>query len=271
MTAILAIDYYYRIIVISDCRVTWSPQPPRIQDNLQKVYPLGPTGVFGFSGGIAAAKAVVRQMVANLKNKPLPPSAVEIAQDISACARDAYSKLPSIDKIDLQLMYVAADYGNEALRAKNVKFARNVLVKMEAPDFEPVEQSDYVALGYAVKYPSDTIRQDRDSMLRYGLDPLGQRFQIGVSIGAHGEGLATISGDPVGGLFTVGIVDLAGVRWSSYSYPGQAELRIEGGRFVQYDLVDGRRIPLKTLLEFDPRNPESGSMVFNTPSSRPSE
>ena len=101
-------------------------------------------------------------------------------------------------------------------------------------------------------------------MLNYGLDPLGKKFQIGISIGAFGDGLAKIAGDPVGGLFSVGIVNAHGVGWSSYSIGDQVKLEIENGTFVQYDLQDGRRIPLKAIWDFDARRPNAGKMAFET-------
>ena len=56
MTAILAIDFYYQIVVIADCRASWQCGRHMSQDNLQKAYPFGPTGVLGFSGDIYPPK-----------------------------------------------------------------------------------------------------------------------------------------------------------------------------------------------------------------------
>jgi len=264
MTAILAIDGFYQIMVVADCRVTWLTTPPKLQDNLQKVYPLGPTGVIGFAGGVAAAKAIFNDVRKETSSRSLPSTARDIVNDIAAWARTRYSQLSQRDKIDLELMYVASDYGRVTLVTSNVTFAKNILVKFVSPNFEPAFQTDFVALGYAKQYPADVIRKNMEGMLSLGLDPVGQKMLIGSSIGVYGEGLAKIAGDPVGGLFCIGIVSARGVGWSSYSIGDQVKLEIENGTFVQYDLKDGRRIPLKTIWDFDARRPDAGNLAFKT-------
>jgi len=265
MTAILAIDYYYQIIVIADCRVTWLTNPPKLQDNLQKVYPFGPTGVIGFAGGIAAAKAIVNSINQEAPLKGLPSTANEIVSDIANWAKDTYVKLPKSDQIYLELMYAAADYGQITLAAPNVVFAKNILAKYTSPAFEPQLQPDILALGYANQYSPEIIRENRDNMLNLGLDPFGRKFQMGITIGTYGEGLAKIAGDPVGGLFSVGVITARGVGWFSYSYGDRVELKIENGQFVQYDRQAGKRVPLKAIWDFDARRPDSGNLVFRTP------
>jgi len=266
MTAVLAINYHYQIIVIADCRVTWLTTPPKLQDNLQKVYPLGPTGVLGFAGSVVAAKAFANYVRKANPNKNLPPTALGIVDDITVWARESYSELPQRDRTSLELMYAAADYGRVTLVASNVIFAENILAKFVSPNFEPEFQSDFVALGYAVKYPADVIRKNRDNMLSLGLDPFGQKFQVGITIGGYGEELAKISGNTVGGLFSVGIINARGVGWSAYSIGDQVKLEIEDGAFIQYDLKDGRRVPLKTIWDFDARRPEVGKLTFESDS-----
>lgn len=267
MTAILAVDYHYQIIVIADCRVTWLTNPPKLQDNLQKVYPFGPTGVVGFAGGIAAAKAIINKINQEAPRKSLPSSAKEIVSDIASWATDAYSRLIRSDQIPLELMYAVVDYGEVTLATPNAVFANNILAKFSAPDFEPKMQSDFLALGYANQYPASTIITNRNNMLQLGLEPLGLQFQVGISIGAYGEGMAKIAGDPVGGLFSVGVITARGVGWYPYSYGDQVELKIEDGTYVQYDLKNGKRVPLKAIWDFDARRPDAGSAVFHTPGS----
>lgn len=265
MTAILAIDFHYQIVVIADCRVSWSPEVYDPQDNLQKVYPLGPTGIFGFSGSVPAARSVANAIKTRFAGKPLPPSAANILSYIATCARDAYARLPATERGPLQLMYVAPDYGGVTLAASNVTFARNIMVKMEHPTFTPVAQEDAVRLGYAKKYPMDVLRLNRNNLLNLGLEPLGHAFQIGVCIGAFAPSLAAFAPKKVGGLFTIGVATARGVSWYPYGPADGYEMAIEQGHFVQIDHNTDRRVTLQTIFDFDPRNPAAGNLMFETP------
>lgn len=265
MTAILAIDFMYQIIVIADCRVSWDPPVFRPQDNLQKVYPVGPTGVFGFSGSVQAAKAVVTEFIQRAGDTPLPPSAADIVSDIAESARESYSRLPRDQRGNLELMYVAPDYGNITLEADNVTFARNLMIRMESPKFLPTAQSDAVRLGYAREYPMDILRENRNGLLNYGLSEDGRRFQVGIAIGAFAPTLARYAPHQVGGLFTIGVASARGVGWWPYGPVGGLELVIEDGGFVQVDHNDGRRVKLERIVEFDPSKPDAGNLVFQTP------
>ena len=68
MTAVLAIDFFYKIIVIANCRVSWKGGSYKPQDNLQKIYPFGPTGVLAFSGDLRPAKIVLKKFVRKPQN-----------------------------------------------------------------------------------------------------------------------------------------------------------------------------------------------------------
>lgn len=264
MTAILAIDFIYQIVVISDCRVSWQGGNYRPQDNLQKIYPVGPTGILGFSGDVYCAKIILRAIKNKASNKPLPPSAQIIAEDISKWARESYSEIPTIMQKYVEFMFVASDYGNISLVTENVIFAKSILIKMVSPHFNPTFERDAIRLGYSVNYPIDNIILNRDNMLDLGLSPEGERFKVGIMIGTFAQTLASYSPSQVGGMFSVGIIDPRGVRWFPYSI-GDLELKIEGGKFVQYNHYDGRRIPLKVLWNFDPGKPEAGNLMFTPP------
>ena len=255
----------YQIIVIADCRVSWDPPAFQPQDNLQKVYPVGPTGIFGFSGSIQAAKAVVAEFIQRAAGKPLPPSAADILSDISESARDSYSRLPQTHRGHLELMYVAPDYGNVTMVADNVTFARNLMVRMESPRFLPTPQADAVRLGYAREWPMDNLRQNRNGLLNKGLTPDGRRFQVGLAVGAFAPVLARYAPHQVGGLFTIGVATARGVGWWPYGPVAGLEMVIEEGAFVQVDHNDGRRIPLQSIVEFDPTRPDAGNLIFKTP------
>ncbi len=253
-------------MVISDCRVSWSTSLVRLQDNLQKVYPCGPTGVIAFAGGITAAKAIFRHINQEVPKKRLPPSARDIAIDIADWAKQAYAKLPTRDQVKVELMYAAADYRQVTSIASNVVFAENILSKMISPDFEPIFQKDAVCLGYAVKYATEDIRQIRDSLLNIALEPNDLRFQAGIAVNAVGGILASLGDDAVGGVFSVGIINANGVFWFPYGgHSNGLELKIEDERFVQYDYRDGRRVPLKTIFEFDVNRPDAGDLHIKKP------
>lgn len=265
MTAILAIDFMYQIIVIADCRVSWDPPVFQPQDNLQKIYPVGPTGIFGFSGPIQAAKAVVTEFIQRATDTPLPPSAADIVSDIAESARSSYSRLPRSQRGDLELMYVAPDYGNVTLDTENVTFARNLMIRMESPRFLPTPQADAVRLGYARNYPMDNLRLNRNNLLNKGLTPDGRTFQVGIAIGAFAPALARYAPHQVGGLFTIGVATARGVGWRPYGPVDGLELVIEDDGFVQVDHQDGRRIRLENIVQFDPNKPNAGDLLFQTP------
>ena len=199
MTAVLAIDYLYQVIVLADCRVTWLAKPPTLQDNLQKVYPLGPTGIIGFAGDVAAAKVVLRHIKSEASVTKLPPTALGIVDHISKWARQSYSNLPLRDNNKLELMYAAADYGNVIRHFSNITLAKNILVKFVSPNFEPENRFDFVALGYAVKYPPEDIRKQRNDSINLGLNPLGQKLLAVSSAFGYREVITKIGEDTVGG------------------------------------------------------------------------
>ena len=263
MTAILAIDLLSYIIVLADCRVTWLSNPKRFQDNLQKMYPFGPTGVIGFAGQIKAARGILNYIKKEAPKMSLPHTAKHIVQDISVWAKEAYSKLPSWDQKYIELMYVASDYGRITLRTNNVTFAENILVQFKSPKFDPVFHKDYLRLGYAIEYPEDILIENRNSFLRGAVDPERDSFQAIVAVDSFGDYLSTIGDNQVGGLFAVGIINIRGVRWYPYRYlRSDVELRIENNQFVQYDHSDGRKVPLKYIWEFNPNRPDFGNLMF---------
>jgi hypothetical protein len=260
MTAVLAIDFIYEIIVIADCRVTWSTSPPTLQDNLQKIYPYGPTGVIAFAGDINNAKTIINYINQETPKKTLPLSAYEIAKNISSWAKLCYDTLPETAKQDVQLMYVASEYAGNQFVASNVTIAKNILCKMASPHFDIILENDAVRLGYAINYPLDLIRSNRDSLLNLGLDPALQHLQAGIAVTAFGDELEKLGEMKVGGLFSVGIINTQGVGF--YPYGNEIELIIEDKRFIQYDHTTESKIPLKTIFEFDPTRLDSGNLLF---------
>jgi hypothetical protein len=265
MTAILAIDFHYQIIVIADCRVSWDPPAYRPQDNLQKIYPHGPTGIIGFSGSVPVAKAIASYMRDHTLGKPLPPSAADIVSDIRRDAKAAYALLKGASAGKLELMYAAPDYANVSFAAPNATFASNLMIEMESPDFLPVAQADAIRLGYAVQYPMEYIRLNRNNLLNYGLTPEGRKFQVGIAIGTFAPALAKYAPTQVGGLFTVGVATATGHHWYPYGPIDGYELVIRDGRFVQIDHNTGRAAILQTVLEIDPNKPQPGGIVIDTP------
>ena len=180
-------------------------------------------------------------------------------------AKISYSRLPQSTKGPLEIMYAASDYGNVSAVTDNVIFAKNVMVKLIAPEFNPNFEKGAVRLGYAIKYPLDNIIKNRDNMLSLGLTDAGQRLLSGIMIGGFAKNLISYSPTEVGGMFVIGIIDARGIQWRLYSIE-PLELRIENGQFVQYDHSNGRRIPLKHIWEFDPRKPDVGNLLFSSSS-----
>ncbi|MEX2031035.1 MAG: hypothetical protein WD906_08690 [Anaerolineales bacterium] len=271
MTAVLAISFPYHVLVIADCRVTWRAASRRLQDNLQKLYHFSPTGIVAFAGSVAAAQALFRHIASQPTGQPLPPDPTYIAHEISSWARAAYRSLPSADQVEFELLYAAADYSRVGLAGDNLVFADNVLVTMSAPDFQLYFQSDAAALGYGKSLEIADLVSTRDQLLSWATNRMGIAMQVGIAVGTYGERLARLSGEPVGGLYTVAVADVRGVTWYPYSYSQEVGIRVEGGKFVQFDNreVPNREFPLQAVWEFDVRRPSPSDLYVKPPDSRP--
>lgn len=252
-------------MVIADARMSWEPSSFRPQDNLQKIYPLGPTGIIGFSGSVVAAKAIFSHLTSKDQRRPLPQTAEQIPIDIGAAAREAYSKLRSRERQDVHLMYAGADYSSIGLVADNMIMARNVMAVMSSPNFEVKNSPDAIRLGYAQHYPITVLIENRNSLMRHGTSEMGRRFQVAIAIGSFAPSLARYAPHRVGGLFTVGVATAEGVGWWPHGSGEDYQLLIEDGKFVQIDHKRGRRIHLKTVMEIDPYRPSSGDLRIDTP------
>jgi len=265
MTAILAIEFPYQVLVLADARVSWEPNVFRPQDNLQKIYPLGPTGVVGFSGSIPAAKAIFKLAASDAERRPLPDSAEQIPTELADVARRAFSQIRGRGGQRVQLMYAGVDYSKIGLVADNIVVAKNVMAVMNSPGFEVRNSPRVIRLGYAERYPVDTLLKNRDELMRHGTTELGRRFQVGVAIAAIGPALARYGPERVGGLFTVAVATARGVGWWPHGSQEGYQLVIDSGRFIQLDNRQGRKIPLRTILEFDPYRPSTEDLKLDTP------
>lgn len=271
MTGVLAISFPYQVLILADCRVTWTTARPRLQDNLQKLYHFSPTGVLAFAGSVDAARALFRYIASQPTGQPLPPDPTYIARELAKWATDTYLSLPLAQQKDFALLYAAADYSRVGLAAANLVFADNVLATMSAPSFEPLFHSDVAALCYATSLPVADLVSARDQLLSLATEPIGIAMQVGMTIGTYGERLARLSGEPVGGLLTVALANARGVSWHPYSYAEEVGLRIEAGKFVQFDNREtpGKEFPLLAVWEFDARRPSPGDLYVRAPDSRP--
>lgn len=126
MTAILAIDFHYQIVIIADCRVSWDGGNFDPQDNLQKVYPVGNVGLLAFAGDIYSAQKICQAIRDNLETKGelfyFPPSPQFLAKNLPQWIRDAYSSIPVSMQNYIELMFVASDVHNVSMRTENVVF-----------------------------------------------------------------------------------------------------------------------------------------------------
>lgn len=271
MTGVLAISFPYQILVLADCRVTWKAATPRLQDNLQKLYHFSPTGVIAFAGSVAAAQALFRHIGSLPTGQPLPPDPTYIARELSGWATHTYHSLPTSGQVEFELLYAAADYSRIGLAGDNLVFAENVLATMSAPDFQLSFHSDVAALGYAKSLDQADLISTRDQLFSLATEPIGIPMQVGVSVGTYGERLARLSGEPVGGLYTVAVANARGVTWYPYSYAEEVGLRTEGGKFIQFDnrQAPGKEFPLQAIWEFDTRRPSSTDLYVQAPDSRP--
>ena len=149
MTAIIAINFHYKVIVVADCRVTWTGQnSKRKQDNIQKLYPIDKFGILGFSGDLVPAKAVMTAIRDRLNAAPVGYIGVALAEVISKVSREEYSKLGVEDKGELQLMLAGPLSPIPQVKAENVSMFSVGLFQLDSPYFE-MKQLELVArLGF---------------------------------------------------------------------------------------------------------------------------
>jgi hypothetical protein len=186
---------------------------------------------------------------------------------LASWAKASYSRLPARDKVEFELLYAAADYSRVGLVATNLVFAQNVIATMAAPQFEVNFHSDTGALGYAKSIDAKDVLRARSDLLGIGAEEFGVNFQAGVVVTAYGDMMARISGEPVGGLFTIARVDARGVTWFPYSQGDILGLAIVGRRFVQFDNRGPvpKKFPLLGVWEFDTRRPLFEDMYVRAP------
>jgi hypothetical protein len=109
---------------------------------------------------------------------------------LSTWAKDSYHSLRSVDQVEFELLYAAADYSRVGLAAENLVFAENVLATMVAPQFDPEFHMDTAALAYAMSLRGPDLVRTRDDLLSVAVEPSGVAFQVAMLIGSFGEMLA---------------------------------------------------------------------------------
>lgn len=263
MTAVMAIDFLTHILVIADCRISWSGnyQP---QDYLQKVYPFGINSLIAFAGDIVTAKAIIMNIQKSAPLRKRPNTNEKIVEDISTWAKEAFKRISKNNNDIIELMFIASGQP-EHMQSSNTIIPENYLYKMASPDFSPKRKMNYACLGYAKNYDENILIENRNNLINLGLSNSNRKFQMGITVGSFPKDLAKLANDTVGGLFSVGAITPEGVDWLQYSVGEKYKLEIEDGKFIQYDHENNRRIPLQTVFEFSPEQYKRGNLRLDTP------
>jgi hypothetical protein len=254
-----------QLAVIADCRVTWRyPNgKSRLQDNLQKIYQFGPTGIIGFADSVLAAKVVFNSFNTH-PLKTLPPNAWGFVEYIVDTARAAFNTMQNRDGVNLELSYTAMNYGKVYRRLQNATLAEPIMVSFNSPDFEPVRHVWGCPLGFARELDLQPIVQEITFLNQFGLNPAHHGGQAKLAIELFGERVARQAGTSVGGLFTAGIVNADGVRWVSYSQDENYSIELRGFEFVQTDKKTDREIVLQPIVTFDENKPARGNLRIDS-------
>jgi hypothetical protein len=257
MTAVMAIDFLSHILVISDCRISYKGGNPEPKDYLQKVYPFGLNGIIAFAGDIVSAKAIMTKIIKSTHLLNI--------NEIPLLASEAYKNSPDYPGRIVELMFVASFPSEHIGISNNAIFPKNLLFEMTSPDFKLTQKKDNIRLGYAKKYDEKILLENRNNLINVGLDPTNRKFQIMTVVGSFGNSLAKLCENTVGGLFSGGVITPVGVDWLSYSIDDKFELKIEDGRFIQYDHEKERRIQLQTIFEFSSNQYSRKNLRLDTP------
>ena len=263
MTAVLAIDFVYKIVVLSDCRVSWIRGPEkRAEDNLIKIYPVDHVGVLAFSGDLDIAKAVFTR----IRKEPQRGLGNSLALQYATIAKEEFSKL-SVNAEDAKLQLLFAGLKNiESIRTgTNVSILPVGLFRFESPDFEVRQLKLAAGLGAADEIPLDVIKEIRDGLWNMGLDTKNKYAQVGIAIGALGSYMSHYGGEDVGKFILAGIYDLESFGWQQYGNADDVHLTVEGGRPVLHDPRRELKVKLKTIFEYSPAKDDPQELKIESP------
>lgn len=255
MTAVMAIDFLTHIIVIADCRISWSGNYPP-QDFLQKIYPFQINGLLAFAGDILSAQAIFKSII---KSQPTN------LDDISICAKEAYRQIHDYPGRIVELLFVISSPDIDSSPPIVTNLPKNVLFKMVSPNFYPIREFDFLRIGKAINYNPEILLENRNSLCNLGLDPSTRKFQMGIVANSIGNQLAKLGENTVGGLFSVVTVSPNGVDFLQYSIGEKYEMETENGRIIQHDLENNRKIKLQTIFEFSPKQYSNKNLRLDTP------
>jgi hypothetical protein len=255
MTAVMAIDFLTHIIVIADCRISWSGNYPP-QDFLQKVYPFQINGLLAFAGDILSAQAI---FISIKKTNPTN------LNDISICAKEAYKQIRDYPGRIVELLFVISSPDIDRSPPIVTNLPMNVLFEMVSPNFYPIRRFDFLRIGKAINYNPEILLENRNSLCDLGLNPSTRKFQMGIVANSIGNQLAKLGENTVGGLFSAVSISPNGVDFLQYSIGDKYKIEAENGKIIQNDLENNRRIQLQTIFEFSPNQYSNKNLRLDTP------
>lgn len=255
MTAVMAIDFFTHIIVVADCRISWSDNYPP-QDFLQKVYPFHNNGLLAFAGDILSAQAIFK----SIKNND--PTNLD---DISICAKEAFKQIRDYPGRIVELMFVVSPLDNDSSQPFVTNLPKNRLFEMVSPNFCPIQKVDFVRIGKANNYNLEILLENRNSLCKLGLNPSMRKFQMVIVANSIGNQLAKLGENTVGGLFSAVSISPNGVDFLQYSIGDKYKIETENGKIIQHDLEHNRKIQLQTIFEFSPKQYSITNLRLDTP------
>jgi len=268
MTVVVAYRFLKNIAVFADCRVSFESKNP-VYDNLQKIYPVDKRMVLGFSGPLLGAYKVIEAIGRNMRAYSKRPVASNLQRDVERWIRHEYREIEREDKKDLSFILATVEPHRETRSKWRTPEGREI----PKPGWFPyIPELRMLALKPSKSKPDELIKYEKSPCQIIGIqDPetqnaIRERLDRLFSFASKYPKLqARVVADAltiicmerqiitVGGLFQTVLLSVSGVKWLSYSSPGNqgsVALDIANGKYIQRDNITRREVPLKPIWEW---------------------
>ena len=271
MTVVVATHYLKTIVIIADCRVSDLNREPihidDVDDNLQKIYPVGNKVIVAFSCPLDGAHKIFE----SLRIRPLRYGKSFVAQtiihDLTRRIKYEYGLLSQSERKDLSFILV----GIEPHRVRRSRVFNEQGEEIPKPNWLPSIPEKYIT---TLKPQSDGSRLATDSNhmthvlglnkgdcdevsrivnILFSFSMRQPRLQAQALVSSLMLELKSRNILRIGGLFQCYLLSTEGITQLGYGSPsqyGDVDLIIEKGRYIQRNNVTGRRVPLLNIWEW---------------------
>jgi len=290
MTVVIACRFLNSIILIADCRVSYSGQDT-VDDNLQKLYPLDEKIVIGFSGPLVGAHQILEAVKRNRKAYQKRATAANLLSDVERWIRHEYRMIKEPkDRKDLSFILASDDPKREMRSIWHTQDGREI----SKPQWFPfVPELREIKLYPSTSKPENLHKEEKGMckiigvndddqkaiekrlMDLFGFEFKQPKLQALVIVNTLMYDLMERRIITVGGLFQCAVLSDMGIEWLSYSLPsdyGNVSLEIVNGQYIQRDNITGKVVPLMTIWQWQKewqKNPHPGRFgTFEDPAYR---